>query len=179
MSNNNITMNNNATTLNAYGFVTPTHTKKSTTRPDCYTKSQWEHATFDGFMDFVHVLEKKLTTEEFLVKNTPLFNTCGMPSDLDHWNLLLMALAKDATVDHEEAHKVNPISYFRKFFNGEWEKREARPVVYKAPTAPKPATPKAPKTSSKNGPTKAELAAQNAELLKQLAEIKALMGIAA
>lgn len=171
-----ITMSAN---LNAYGFIMPAHTKKSTSRPDCFTKSQWDNQTYNAYIQFIQVIQRVTTPEEYLVATTPLFNSCGMPADMDHLLSLAIAMAKDTTTDGEKVRKVSSISTFRQFFNGAWVERENRPVVFVAPKAPKPVTPKATKSNSKKGPTKAELAAQNAELLKQLDALKAALGIAA
>ena len=169
------TTNNN----NTYGFVTPTHTKKSTSRPDCFTKSQWDTQTYQAYMSFVHVIERRETPEDFLLANVGLFNSCGMPADMDHLISLVAAMVKDTTADGEKVRKVSAISSFRQFFNGAWVERESRRVAYVAPKAPKPAQPKAQKQTKSKGPTKAQLAEQNAELLKQLNSLKAALGIAA
>ena len=171
MSNTNIT--------NIYGFITPTHTKKTTTRPDTYTKAAWEKATFDAYLGFVHVIERKTAPETYLADHVALFNGCGMPADVDHLLSLTIAMAKDGTKDGEKVRHILSITTFRQFFNGQWIERENRKVVYTAPKAPKPAAEKKPSAQSKKGPTKAELAAQNAELVKQLDALKAALGIAA
>lgn len=167
--------------MNQYGFTMPTHTKKSTSRPDCFTKSQWDNQTYNAYIAFIQVIQRVTTPEEYLIATTPLFNACGMPADMDHLLSLAIAMAKDTTTDGEKVRKVSSISTFRQFFNGAWVERENRPVVFVAPKAPKPVTTsKATKANnSKKGPTKAELAAQNAELLKQLDALKAALGIAA
>lgn len=172
-----ITMSAN---LNAYGFTMPTHTKKSTSRPDCFTKAMWDTQTYNAYMGFVHVIERRETPENYLLIHASLFNVCGMPADIDHLISLTAAMVKDTTSEGEKVRKVSAISSFRQFFNGAWVERENRKVVYTTPKAPKPAAPKKPSTSkSKNGPTKAQLAEQNAELLKQLEALKAALGIAA
>ena len=166
--------------VNQYGFTMPAHTKKSTSRPDCFTKSQWDTQTYNAYIQFIQVIQRVTTPEEYLVATTPLFNSCGIPADMDHLMSLAIAMAKDTTTDGMKVRKVSSISTFRQFFNGAWVERENRPVVFVAPKAPKPVTPKATKSNnSKKGPTKAELAAQNAELLKQLDALKAALGIAA
>lgn len=165
--------------VNQYGFTMPTHTKKSTSRPDCFTKSQWDTQTYNAYIQFIQVIQRVTTPEEYLVATTPLFNACGMPADMDHLLSLAIAITKDTTTEGEKVRKVSSIATFRQFFNGAWVERESRRVAFVAPKAPKPVTPKATKSNSKKGPTKAELAAQNAELLKQLDALKAALGIAA
>lgn len=177
-----ITTNNTkeVSVMNQYGFTMPAHTKKSTSRPDCFTKSQWDNQTYNAYIQFIQVIQRVTTPEEYLVATTPLFNSCGMPADMDHLLSLVIAMAKDTTTEGMKVRKVSSISTFRQFFNGAWLERENRPVVFVAPKAPKPVTPKATKSNnSKKGPTKAELAAQNAELIKQLDALKAALGIAA
>lgn len=170
MSNTNIT--------NIYGFITPTHTKANKSRPDTFTKSQWDKDTYDAYIGLIHVIQRTTTPEEYLVNTAALFNACGMPADVDHLLSLSIAMAKDTTVDGEKVRKVSSIAVFRQFFNGAWEERENRRVAYVAPKAPKAPAAKA-STGSKKGPTKAELAAQNAELVKQLDALKVALGIAA
>ena len=165
--------------MNQYGFTMPTHTKKSTSRPDCFTKSQWDTQTYNAYIQFIQVIQRVTTPEEYLVATTPLFNACGMPADMDHLLSLAIAITKDTTTEGEKVRKVSSIATFRQFFNGAWVERENRRVAFVAPKAPKPVTPKAAKSNSKKGPTKAELAAQNAELLKQLDALKAALGVAA
>lgn len=166
-------------TTNIYGFITPTHTKKSTTRPDTYTKAAWDKATFDAYLGFVSVIERKTAPETYLTDHVALFNGCGMPADVDHLLSLTIAMAKDGTKDGEKVRNVLSITSFRQFFNGQWIERENRKVVYKAPKAPKPAAEKKPSAQSKKGPSRAELAAQNEALLKQIAVLQAALGIAA
>lgn len=163
-------------TTNAYGFIMPTHTKKSTSRPDCYTKAAWENATFNAYLDFVKVIERKATPEDYLSKHVALFNTCGMPADVDHLLSLTIAIAKDTTVKGEAVRKVLSCTTFRQFFNGAWLERENRTVVYTAPKAPKPEQPKAPKKVK--DPTKAQLQAQNAELKAQIEKLCVALGLA-
>lgn len=176
MSTTNTTTN---ATLNIYGFITPTHTKKSTSRPDTFTKSQWDTQTYDAYIKFIRVIQRITTPEEYLATTASLFNACGMPADMDHLLSLAIAITKDTTAEGEKVRKVSSIASFRQFFNGAWEERENRRIAYVAPKAPKPAAEKKPSANSKKGPTKAELAAQNAELLKQLDALKAALGIAA
>ena len=167
------------TTTNTYVFVPPTHTKTNKSRPDTFTKSQWDKDTYDAYIQFVQVIQRVTTPEEYLVTATPLFNACGMPADMDHLMSLAIAMAKDTTTNGMKVRKVSSISTFRQFFNGQWVERENRKVVYKAPKAPKPAAEKKPSAQSKKGPTKAELTAQNEALLKQIALLQAALGIAA
>lgn len=154
-------------TKNAYGLVMP---EKKGSRPATFTKSTWDTATYAVYLDLVRVVEGKLSIRDFMANSAPLYNACGMPADGYHFTSLLVAMARDTSVNGEKVRKVSAISSLRQFFNQGWVERENRKVVYTAPKAPKPAAaPKAPKAKE---PTKAEL-------LKQIETLKAALGIAA
>ena len=160
---------NTTITLNKYGFITP---EKKGSRPATFTKSAWDQSTYNAYIAFVKVIEGEMTLDKWLKRAKNLFNACGMPNDDYHFTLLLMAMAKDTSVNHEKVHKVSAISSFRQFFNGGWIERENRQVVYNAPKAP--ATPKAPKAPKKaKDPSKAQLNAQIAEQKKLIEQLKA------
>lgn len=162
------TTNNNVTaTKNAYGLIMP---EKKGSRPSTFTKSAWDMATYAVYMDLIHVVEGKLSIRNFMENSAPLFNACGMPADGYHFTSLVVAMARDTSVKGEKVRKVNAISSLRQFFNQGWVERENRQVVYNAPKAP--ATPKAPKPAKHKEPTKADL-------LKEIATLKAALGIAA
>lgn len=154
---------------NAYGFVTP---EKKGSRPATFTKSAWDMATYAIYMDLIHVVEGKLSIRDFMANSAPLYNACGMPADGYHFTSLLIAMARDTSVKGEKVRKVNAISSLRQFFNQGWVERESRPVVYTEPKAPKAPAPKASKPAKHKEPTKAEL-------LEQIATLKAALGIAA
>ena len=154
---------------NAYGLVMP---EKRGSRPATFTKDAWKMATYAVYLDLVHVVEGKLSIRDFMTNSAPLFNACGMPADGYHFTSLLIAMVKDTTEKGEKVRKVSAISSLRSFFSGAWVERENRKVVANAGAVPenKPVTEKKP--AKHKEPTKAEL-------LEQIATLKAALGIAA
>lgn len=139
-----ITTTTNANTNNEQKEET-TMTKKSTTRPEGYTKSAWEKATYTAYMGLIAIVERRATIAQYLKANAALFTGCGMPADESHVLSLVISMAKDATVDHEKVRKVNSIGSLRQFFNGAWVAKDALAVSYKAPAVPKEPKPRQPK----------------------------------
>ena len=156
--------------------TTTTNATKPATRPDSFTKSQWDKATYTAYMSLISLAQGKVSVAQFLKDNLDLFTRSGVPADEAHVLSLVIAMAKDTTMSGEKVRKVNPIGSLRQFFNRTWAEKDALEVRYKTPTAPKESKPRS-GNGSKKGPTKAELEAQNAELTRKLAEIQALMGI--
>ena len=153
--------------------TTMTTTKKPATRPEGYTKSAWEKATYTAYMGLIAIVERRATIAQYLKANADLFKGCGMPADEAHVLSLCIAMAKDTTVDHEKVRKVNPIGSLRQFFNGAWAAKDAMAVSYKAPAAPKEAKPKAPKAKKTTEQTIKDAfakmdAGQKAALIAQL-----------
>lgn len=146
-----------------------TNAKKPSSRPACFSKKDWENLTFDAYKDLVALVEGKTTGVKFLNRHVQLFKKCGIPADGKHLLSLVIAMAKDTTQDHEKVRKILSISTFRQFFNKTWAEKDAMKVVSDA----KARGYKEHAKSTKNGPTKAELAAMNAELAKEIAALKA------
>lgn len=118
---------------------------KPTTRPATFSKSQWDKATYTAYMGLIAIVERRATIATFLKDNAGLFMGCGVPADEAHVLSLVIAMAKDTTVDHEKVRKVNPIGSLRQFFNTQWAVKDALKVSYKAPTQPKEPQPRTPK----------------------------------
>lgn len=120
--------------------TTNTTTKKAT-RPEGLSLNQWNRSTYAAYMGLLSLVERKTTIARYLKDNGALFLACGIPADEGHVLSLCIAMAKDATVDHQKVRKVLSIGSLRSFFNRTWAEKDALPISYKAPT--KPADPKA------------------------------------
>lgn len=125
--------------------TTTATTPKNPSRPATFSKSQWDKATYTAYMGLVAIVERRSSIAAFLKANAALFLGCGVPADEEHVLSLVIAMAKDTTVDHEKVRKVNPIGSLRQFFNGAWAAKDALSISYKAPTAPKEPQPRKPK----------------------------------
>lgn len=132
--------------------TTNTTTTKKATRPEGLSLNQWNRATYAAYMGLLSLVERKTTIARYLKDNAALFLACGIPADEGHVLSLCIAMAKDATVDHQKVRKVLSIGSLRSFFNRTWAEKDALPISYKAPTAPKESKPrtakaKAPRTT--------------------------------
>lgn len=147
-------------------------------RPANFHKDEWDTMTFDAYRGIVALVEGKTTGAKFLNHHAQLFKRCGVPSDGIHLLRLVTFMSNYCTVKGDKVLKVKAVSTIRKYFNGEWASLDARQVVYDTKTKD-PRTAAKKNTNSKKGPTKADLEAQNAELIKQLEALKSLLPKAA
>lgn len=129
---------------------TTTTTTKKATRPEGLSLNQWNRATYAAYMGLLSLVERKITIARYLKDNAALFLACGIPADEGHVLSLAIAMAKDATVDHQKVRKVLSIGSLRSFFNRTWAEKDALPISYKAPA--KPADPKAKKAPKAKAP---------------------------
>lgn len=147
-----------------------TSTKKSASRPACFTKDVWDRSTYKAYFALIDVVKgtksMKDFTKEPMVKYlcTKLNITMGTQNMVS----LIAYMVNYGTKDHEKVCKVNALSFFRKWFNEGYKELVSRPVVSNAGKV-NPFDKKSPKGKA---PTKADLEAQNAELLKELAALR-------
>ena len=155
--------------------TTTTNVTKSTTRPASFTKSQWDKATYTAYMGLISVVKGSKSVSVFLADNADLFTRSGVPTDEAHVLSLVIAMAKDTTVEGEKVRKVNPISSLRQFFNRTWVEKDALDVRFKAPAAPKESKPRTAKPKKSAEETvKAYFGAMSAE--EKAKFIASLMG---
>ena len=126
--------------------TTTNTTTKALTRPACYSKGDWEKATFSAYLDLIAIVQRSLSITEYLTTHKALFTNCGIPCDEGHLVSLVIAMARDTMQKGVEIRKVQPISNLRKFFFTTWATKDALEVVYTAPSDPnarkKPTPPK-------------------------------------
>lgn len=165
---------NHFTNISKEDLNMKTTENKPATRPATFSESQWKRATYTAYMDLVAIVERRMTIAQYLKAHAGLFMGCGVPADEQHMLSLVIAMAKDTTVDHEKVRKVVSVASLRQFFNGAWQAKDAMKVVYKAPSKPQepqPRTPKAKKSTEEtvvslfSKMTEAEKAALVAKLL--------------
>ena len=122
---------------NTNNTVNTNATVKSPNRPACYTKLTWERATYSAYMSFIAMVKGELSMKQYLTKNAELFKACGVPADGKHLTSLIIAMAKDTTIDHEKCRKVSSITTMRQFFNKTWKEKDSYNVRFVEPKAPK------------------------------------------
>lgn len=134
--------------------TTITTTKKAPkTRPEGYTKYDWDVKTLRVFNGLVKLCEKQISVSQFV--NHPIVKElmdkcCGSKTPEERYPLfvsLLIDSCNYCTVNGEKVLKVKSISTIRKWFNNGYVEKMARPVVYKAPKEPE-------KKSAKKSPAK-------------------------
>jgi len=137
---------------------TNTTTKKAT-RPAGFTKAIWDNDTFRVYNGLIKLVKGEILAPQFV--NHPTVKTlmekcCGTKTPEDRWGLflnLIVTMNTYSTVDHVKVNKIKSISTLRSWFNGGWEEKATRPVVYKEPKAPakkaKKSAPKAKKSEVK------------------------------
>ena len=151
--------------------TTTTTTKAS--RPACFSKRDWDNMTFDAYKGVVALVKGEITGTQFVKRNQNLFKKCNIPADGIHLIRLITTMNSFTTVNHEKVCKVKSIGLLRSFFNGGWVEKDSLPVVSDSKAhGYKASAKKSSSTGSKKGPTKSDLEAQNAELKKQLEELK-------
>lgn len=128
--------------------------KKPASRPACYSKSQWEKATYDAYMSLIALIKGEINQVTFLKRHSALFASCGVPADGKHMISLLISMAKDTSMEGEKVRKVNSITSLRQFFNRTWADKDALRVAYVEPKKP---------TEAKKSTTKAKKAPVNEE----------------
>lgn len=133
-----------------------TNTAKKSTRPAGFTKSQWDNDTFRVYNGLVKLVKGEILAPQFInhpVVKSLMEKCCNAKTPEDRWGLfvnLIVSMNTYGTVDHEKVNKIKSISTMRQWFNGQWEEKATRPVVYKEPKAPaKKASPKGKKSEVK------------------------------
>lgn len=119
-----------------------TNTKKAT-RPAGFTKNIWDTDTFRVYNGLIKLVKGEILAPQFV--NHPTVKSlmekcCGAKTPEARWGLflsLIVTMNTYSTVDHVKVNKIKSISTLRSWFNGGWEEKTTRPVVYKEPKAPK------------------------------------------
>ena len=132
---------------------TNTATKKAT-RPAGFTKAMWDNDTFRVYNGLIKLVKGEILAPQFV--NHPTVKTlmekcCGAKTAEDRWGLflnLIVSMDTYSTVDHVKVNKIKSIATLRSWFNGGWEEKATRPVVYKEPKAPAKKAKKAPAKKS-------------------------------
>lgn len=120
---------------------TNTTTKKAT-RPAGFTKFDWDSKTFRVFDGLVKLCNQQVDVKTFV--NHPIVKElmercCGSKTPEDRYPLfvsLLISSCTYGTVGGVKVLKIKSISTVRQWFNGGWEEKMSRPVVYKEPKEP-------------------------------------------
>lgn len=130
-----------------------TNATKKATRPAGFTKAMWDNDTFRVYNGLIKLVKGEILAPQFV--NHPTVKSlmekcCGAKTPEDRWGLflnLIVTMDTYSTVDHVKVNKIKSIATLRTWFNGGWEEKATRPVVYKEPKAP--TAPKAKKAAKK------------------------------
>lgn len=130
--------------------TTTTNTTKKATRPEGFTKAQWDNDTFRVYNGLIKLVKGEILAPQFV--NHPTVKSlmekcCNAKTPEDRWGLfvsLIVTMDTYSTVDHVKVNKIKSIATLRSWFNGGWAEKASRPVVYKEPKAPAKKAKKAP-----------------------------------
>ena len=119
--------------------TTITKTTKSATRPEGFTKSEWDTKTQRVFNGLVKLAEKQIILPQFT--NHPIVKElmercCGAKTPEARWELTFSLIADSCSYTTKDGQKVLKVKSFgsvRQWFNGGYAEKMARPVSYKEP----------------------------------------------
>lgn len=122
--------------------TTTTNTTKKATRPEGFTKAQWDNDTFRVYNGLIKLVKGEILAPQFV--NHPTVKSlmekcCNATTPEARWGLfvnLIVSMDSYSTVDHVKVNKIKSIATLRSWFNGGWKEKADRPVVYKEPKAP-------------------------------------------
>lgn len=122
---------------NTTNTTNTTATKTHKTRPEGYTKYDWDVKTLRVFNGLVKLAEKSITVQQFVnhpVVKELMDKCCGAKNPEDRYPLfvsLLVSSMNYTTVNGEKVMKIKSVGTVRQWFNGGYAERMARPVIYK------------------------------------------------
>lgn len=163
-------------------------TNKPTSRPEGFTKKDWDTMTIRAYNGLVMLVKGELPKGKYasmtkaylyhpVVKE--LFTKCGIPFEEKQVLSLLFGMVREKTT---ERHIIS-VSGLRSWFNGGW--KAEKPITYTTPKMPQPTTSKkSTKTKTKakavKEPTVDEIIKklsdeQRIEIAKKIAEVQSVV----